>query len=114
MKLILTLTLLTTLLISCAKNEAGPFVEPNNGCDTTDLSFNVEIAPILQQNCVSCHNSPQNNGDFTDYTTVKALADSGILWQRVGVQKDMPPTGPLVGCTLEQIEAWINSGAPEN
>src|SRR5262249_55646592 len=40
--------------------------------------------------------------------------DDSLLWQRVGVNKDMPPKpGPLAADEIKTIEEWIKAGAPE-
>lgn len=86
-------------------------------CDTTMVSFSMDIQAILNVSCatVGCHvQGGLGNGLFENYNQVKSKVDNGSLRQRVLVQRDMPPSSPLSDCQLAHIEAWLNDGAPNN
>ncbi len=89
-------------------------------CDTTNMSFLTDINPILENNCVSCHNNTQSNDGviLTDYNDVLTVVNNGLL---LNVIEHMPgyPQMPfglsqLPSCTINKISAWINRGAPNN
>lgn len=87
-----------------------------NKCDTA-VTFSNTILPIIKGNCAisGCHVAGgSGNGIFENYDNVKAKVDNGTLRNRVLVQKDMPPAQPLNDCQLQQIEIWLDEGAPDN
>ncbi len=95
-------------------------------CQTTktDVTWTRDIQPIVEQNCVRCHNAQgQGTGDFTDYETVKTLADSIITAIDMGT---MPPPAADPNChsyldsdkmhlqteSRNQIARWIENETP--
>jgi hypothetical protein len=95
---------------------------PNTDCDTTDVSYTLEIRPLLDQSCSysGCHGGPTPAAllDLNDYSEVKKIADNGQFESRINRDVSdpqlMPPAGKLGSCQIETIEAWINQGALEN
>lgn len=92
-----------------------------NTCDTLNVTFNQTIKPILDINCVSCHNGTISNGgvNLDNYSNVKALADNGKLLGVIDHQpgfKSMPPApaSKLDDCTIDKIENWLKEGAQNN
>lgn len=102
------------------ENEEDLIVETGS-CDTLSVSFGEDIVPILSANCYSCHsnsNAPvfANGIELEDYQDVAGLTGRiiGAVNHRDGFAP-MPPGGEkLDDCSIEKIEAWINSGAPDN
>jgi formylglycine-generating enzyme required for sulfatase activity len=98
------------------------------------LDFTKEIAPILQSNCVGCHNAQRNYGNLRIDTS--ALARKGGSKGPAIVPRDpakstllvsmdaapgqpgaMPPGGPQLSKEQrDKVRAWIAAGAvwPEN
>jgi hypothetical protein len=103
---------LALLIISCNKEETLETVD----CSKLNSSFSSNIKPIIIANCTAtgCHNSNSSNGDLTTYAGIKKMSDNGTLTNRVLVQQNMPPTGPLPLNNLKLIKCWINSNAPDN
>ncbi len=85
-------------------------------CDSIG-TFADNVKPILDGNCSisGCH-VPGGTGPglFENYDQVKSFVDNGRLEERVLVQRNMPPTGPLTNCQLQLIQTWIDAGAPDN
>ena len=85
---------------------------PEN-CDLTGVTYPGVIVPILESNCIGCHNSQINNGgiNLTDYNTLSNLASSGqlagVINQAVGYTA-MPPNYKLDSCDILKIEKWIS------
>ena len=89
--------------------------------------FERQVAPLLAQRCLSCHNSAESKGDLNLSTRKSALAggESGsaivpgdpsasYLLQRVR-EGEMPPRkkgGPLSAAEIESLTAWVKAGAP--
>ncbi|MCB9246734.1 MAG: hypothetical protein H6606_09935 [Flavobacteriales bacterium] len=89
-------------------------------CNTTDVNFSGVVNPIIANNCLSCHNAGLANGNvrLDSYTEIKKYADNGKLLSSIKrdgtIAKAMPPDAPLGNCRVNQIEVWINAGAPNN
>ena len=104
--------------------KAGAPFEP-----AADLGlFRKQIKPILEANCVRCHNSQNRRSGF-DLSTRESLlrggdtgavivpgdAKSSVLYKRIShlEQPGMPFGGQkLPDAAIAQIAEWINSGAP--
>ena len=120
-KALITLTLfiaITSLISSCYNDNEETlyrFVQPN--CDTTNVTYSGTVSAIISGNCLgaSCHSTGGSSGYYYDtYTGLKSQANNlaGRLTGQSG--NLMPPTGKLGACQIDQIEAWVNEGAPNN
>jgi len=64
-KIIFFIVLATSMVIwmvSCTKESADKLEGSNNTCDTTNVSYNTGVVPILQANCYSCHGTGNTGG----------------------------------------------------
>jgi len=90
------------------------------------VNYYRDIEPILNANCVSCHqaamaagglrvDAPESllQGGASGKAVVPGKADSSLLYTRLTVTTDkrMPPAGTLTEEELALIRAWINLGA---
>ena len=89
-------------------------------CDTTDISYVQDIAPILNTSCNGCHASAINiaNVSLDQYAAVKKFVDNGKL---IGVIRHDPgfsamPSGApkIADCSIQKLEAWLRAGSPNN
>jgi hypothetical protein len=93
---------------------------PSTGCETTNLSYSLDIVPILNNNCYSCHDQASNFGNITleGYDNVLPLATDGRLLGAIKHESGFSPmpqnAAQLVACDIEKIETWIADGAPNN
>lgn len=106
---------LIVFCVSCTYNE----ILPNEECLTENPSFIACIKPIIDNNCVSCHNSNSLYGDLSSYSAIKDYTDSGQLINRIqrnqGDQGFMPLGGnKLTDNEIELIIKWKNDGTPNN
>jgi hypothetical protein len=87
-------------------------------CNTTDVSYSLDIVPIMTANCVSCHQAPAPSGNvlLTTYEEVKISAENGSLYGSVtGIGYPiMPQSGKMPDCNINKIDAWIQAGMPNN
>ncbi|MCF8230703.1 MAG: hypothetical protein K9J27_00835 [Bacteroidales bacterium] len=89
-------------------------------CDTTNVTYETKIAPIMENNCNSCHNQVSANaGVFTDnYQDLKTIAENGQLWGAVNHEPGYTPmpkdAEQLPDCDLKKIRIWIDNGTPRN
>ena len=89
-------------------------------CDTLNITYETAIAPIMTNNCNTCHSGPAPSGGIkTDsYNDLAVIASNGSLWGAVSHAQGYSPMpkdqAKLSECALKKIEKWINSGLPEN
>lgn len=88
-----------------------------------DVTYSEHIAPILYQNCVSCHR-PGQVGPFPLLTYTDALRKS-LTIRSATKSKYMPPWKPEPGWTsyhgerhltdaqISLIQQWVGAGSPE-
>lgn len=82
-------------------------------CDTENLSYGNDLEEVIATSCATagCHAAGTNNADYTTYN--KIIADTGIIFERSIVQKDMPPSSALSDCDFKLLQNWIEQGAQE-
>ena len=94
------------------------------GVVQADVDFKKEIAPILQNNCLTCHNSKTRKGQLSleniddllenETIVVGNADDSHLISQVVPVdgKAEMPKQGkPLSDSEVALLRRWINEGA---
>jgi len=90
------------------------------GCDATQFTYAAVIKPIMENSCQGCHSgsSPDGGLSLTNYDQVRASALSGALMAGLTGTNGVPlmpyNTGGLQQCKIDQIQAWINAGTPNN
>ncbi len=90
-----------------------------NTCDSTIYTFSGAIQPMMQLNCLGCHNSASSlGGSLADYASIKNAAVSGRLIgdvKHTAGYNAMPLGGiQLSDCQIAQITKWVAAGAPNN
>ena len=100
--------------------EEGP-EEPapeEDDCDLDAVTFSSNVKTIISDNCEGCHNAGFAQGGvmLTNYDEIKTVAESGQLAGvlRADGYPQMPTSGPLEDCDIEQIEKWIENGNPND
>jgi hypothetical protein len=105
---------------ACTYNNEEELYKALNGCDTTDISYNLDVLPILQNNCYTCHNQTSLEGgiNLEGYARVKSIAQNGRL---VGAISHSPGfahmpknASKLPSCDISKISRWVEAGMPEN
>lgn len=98
---------------------------PESGCDTAGtVEFASKVKPILDNNCISCHNASVSRGgiNLDGYAQVKACAEIqrngtslliGVIRHLPGFSY-MPPGSSLDECNIRKIELWISQGRLDN
>ena len=117
LSLFLTICIVSVTFYSCYYDKEELLYPNVTPCDTTNVTFAIKIAPILNANCLSCHgNSVYLNAGggikLQDYGDVKANLDQAyndIITAR------MPKGGAkLDACSITALRIWKNAGAPNN
>lgn len=103
-------------LSSCYYDNYDDLATNANPCDTINMSYSANVAPIMSGSCVSCHsgNAPSGNIALETYSDVKAQADNGKL---LGSIKHLAGYSPmpkgqskLSECDINIVDAWIKQG----
>lgn len=105
-------------LPACVKRNAVEL--GGGGCDTANVSYSMQIVPILQNNCYACHSGPGASSgiDFSNYGAFAGWAGSSYVIGDIthtpgftGMPYGLPP---LSSCEINTILAWIHQGTPNN
>jgi mono/diheme cytochrome c family protein len=111
---------ITTIALWIDEGAKNTTCNDSTGCNTTNVTFNASVKPILQNYCYGCHGggSPQGGIDYNTYNGVKATVVNGKLLgsiQRQSGFSPMPQNGnKLSTCNISIIKAWVDAGAPNN
>ncbi|MEZ6130914.1 MAG: DUF1549 domain-containing protein [Planctomycetaceae bacterium] len=105
---------------------------PAAAADSTAVSFHKQIRPILQAQCLGCHQPAKSSGAYvmTDFATllkggetgdaaiVPGKPDESYLVAQITPQDGkaaMPPNGkPLSAVEIELLRTWIAQGAKDD
>jgi len=110
-----------SLLSPACQNDNEEDLLRDAPCDTTNVTYNTHIKPILTQNCTRCHTGPTAEAgyDLSVYANVVQLqAQSpgllqGVIDHESGFQAMPRSAQKLIRCDRDRIRAWIARGMPE-
>ncbi|NJN78931.1 MAG: DUF3365 domain-containing protein [Saprospiraceae bacterium] len=121
MKQLIAVVLFATFILSSCyyDNKQDLYQFYNSQCDTTAISYSLDVEPIINAQCLSCHNanSASGNVNLDSYDNVKASGQLGSLHGTITATNGyniMPESGSMVSCNIDKITAWINAGMPNN
>jgi len=105
------------LLQSCYyDNEAYLYGGGGGVCADTTSSYTVRIAPILNNNCVSCHGAGESPdlSTFTDVNTWKEEIVCRVVdGNNCSQGPVMPPSASLSTCDVRAFTLWQQNGYQE-
>lgn len=118
---------LVIFLNSCSK-ESGPYYVTPPGRDTSVVSYMLDVQPILNQRCISCHNETHRRLDLRPccsydeltsgnyFTSGVKASDSRLISELNGnISPGMPLDQPrLPQAQIDLITKWIDQGAKNN
>lgn len=90
------------------------------GCLTENVTYQTTIGSLIQNRCQGCHSGSSPDGGILlmNYDQISNLALNGPMLdavQHTGSATPMPyNSAQLPQCEIDQIEIWINNGAPQN
>jgi hypothetical protein len=116
------LSLLFIISFSSCYYDKEALLYPNQATCTipTTVSYNVNVVPILQRECIACHSAAIANGNIRldNYQTVYANVANNKLYGSIswtGGVSPMPKGGAKISqCNIDIIKKWIDAGAPNN
>ena len=92
--------------------------DPNQTCDTLNVSYAARIEPIISTNCYVCHAGNAIAGGnimLEGYENLKNV-DGARLYGAISHTSGSPmPKGgnKLPDCDIAAIKKWIDSGKPQ-
>ena len=117
--LFLLLIFLSINFCSCYYDIEDEIYETTD-CDTMNISYTVMLKPLINQNCLVCHNAQSNFGGITleGYNDLVQFIPSGRFQgaiKRLDGFIPMPQNAPkLLDCEIEKFDKWISDGFPDN
>ncbi len=111
--------IISVLAVSCYyDNEEALYPNLSNTCDSSNVTYSATISTIINGYCINCHSGslPSGGVSLGSYSNVKALATSGTLINAIkgsGLPQ-MPPSGGLNSCRVNQVNIWIRNGMLNN
>ncbi len=92
----------------------------SNACDTVDLTYALDIVPILQNACYTCHGIGIGLGNVTleGFENLQSyIADGSLVGsvEQAAGYSPMPKGGTkLSDCNINKLKIWIQQGASNN
>lgn len=116
-----SLLVLIVAFLSCFKfGEEVSEDECLSDINSRTITYSVDIAPVISNNCLSCHNSTPVSPatqPLTNATEVQNLYNAandpkslGIIARLSGTSYTMPPDGSLGNCDIEKMKKWQSDG----
>jgi len=113
--------LIVVLAAACSWEDNETYYPDTENCDTLEVSYAMDIVPVLANNCYTCH-SNANAPDFGSGIALEEYADvsssSALIVAAINHLEGVPAmpkeSDKLDTCTINLIEAWVNDGSPEN
>lgn len=100
---------LTVSLSACLSNVDEEMVlDP-----CAEITFSMNVKPIIDNNCVSCHSS-SGQASFLNLETYDAVNLNALKVKSEVVTKDMPIGGSLTNEEIAAISCWVDAGALNN
>ena len=98
-------------LLSCEYNVENDEIQV--ACDTP-VSYGTTIRPLIDVNCMPCHNGDGSEPFAPDLTTYNLVAGIAGLIKDVTQSRVMPKEGSLTNTEIAAIQCWVDEGALNN
>lgn len=89
-------------------------------CDTTNVSYSQAVVPILDANCLNCHDEASATANIVleGHENVLREVNSGRLIGSITHSPGFSPmpknANQLPECEIATIQAWVSQGAENN
>lgn len=124
MKILIILIFVLTLYGCYYDNSEALYGNQGGTCDTTSVTYTLNILPILETYCYVCHSAQlvaEGGGggyNLQDISVLQTLANNGHLYGAVSHAtgySPMPKYGNILSnCDISTFRIWINNGALNN
>lgn len=121
-KYIVSVALVFMIVTSACYNNNMEYLYPQvpGSCDTTNVTFSGKVKPVLDNNCVGCHNTANASGsvNLDGFSNITPYVNNGKLMGTISHTSGfspMPKNGnKLSDCQINVVQIWINKGANNN
>jgi uncharacterized membrane protein len=113
--MVVCLFLLPTACVSDSEEE----LNKSATCDTSMVTYNKNIKPIITNNCLGCHSTgfAEAGIELDSYEKVKQYGESGQLLGTISHANGFTPMpyelSKLSDCDIATVRNWINTGYVE-
>ncbi len=119
--LCLAAALATGVVAACSSSSSGGAGGSASACvsaqacpDAGVPSYQTDIVPLLQQDCIPCH-SPTGEAGFDMTTYAKVSGEAGSMLSQVTLCQMPPLDGPsMTEAQRITLTAWLRCAAPDN
>ncbi|AMC11882.1 hypothetical protein Lupro_11665 [Lutibacter profundi] len=108
--LYLSFLFLVVFFISCENNVEETMEDLVVSECNSAISFSEQIKPIIDTNCLQCHNGNQ----FPDLRTYQSIKNFAAIIKEETQTRRMPLGGSLTTDEIKAIACWIDSGSLNN
>lgn len=105
------LTLLAFQMMSCEYHVENEDLQ-SGLCN--QVSYSVDISPLIANNCMPCHNGDGSNPEAPNLTSYASVASMSGLIKEVTQTRRMPKNGTITNAQIEAIRCWVDNGAMNN
>ncbi len=98
---------------SCEYNVENEEVPIDELCETT-VSYSATIRPLIDNNCMPCHNGDGSEPLAPNLTTYDGVESIALLTKTVTQSRVMPRNGSLTEAQIAAIKCWVDQGALNN
>jgi hypothetical protein len=112
------------IIFTNCTNDKGDVIYPAPSCDTSFISLDSNLTPIMEANCFRCHdaeNAHTKGADYNleDFSTLQNAVLSGELISAIKHDDPSIPYMPFDGgklsdCEINMFIKWKHEGAPDN
>lgn len=112
--------LIMIVILSSCYYDVEDEIYPTTECMTTDMSYALDIIPILEADCYECHSISANNGNVTleGHENILKYVNDGKLLGAINHDGGFSPMpkerAKLLDCEIAKIDTWITDGALNN
>lgn len=106
MKLTIAAISIVLILVASCKKDAVK-------CDGSTPTYATDIKPILDNNCMGCHDAGGSNTDYSTYSKLTPVLNNGKFESEVITRQSMPRGSSLTAAQLSKIKCWIENGFPQ-
>lgn len=105
--------LIGALFASCEYNVENEEAFVDDLCLTT-VSYSATIRPLIDNNCMPCHNGDGKTPFAPNLTTYQAVESVSLLVKALTQSRVMPKEGSLTNAEIAAIKCWVDNGSLDN
>jgi uncharacterized membrane protein len=108
----LFILLIFVIFTSCLTNvDEEMVIDPKEPDPCVSITFSMNVKPIIDNNCVSCHSAGGNFPNLNSFSGISANAANVKFQVTNGL---MPQGTPLSNEDIQAIVCWVDNGALNN